>query len=211
VVDLLAPDEPAAPPAPAFVATGFPPPLRNAAPDLPIPGEPVDIEVPRDRPPTPLSPALEVGVGGHAGDPFQQLKRRRDRVAAQAAEAFAEVHKLRTQALRRATQAEHNATLAAHARNRAGRMVRDTRRVEKTGRQRPADMPNTDDAFTDVHKFRTEALKRAQQAEHGAQKVSQARERAARLLAEQRELEAEMAKLRRLRTAVDSRQEAHAS
>jgi len=201
VVDLLA-DEPAAAPAPTFVAAGFPAPVPNVGPHVPIPGEPDDLHLPARRA---GAPAAAIDVDGYVGDPYEQIKRRRDRVAAQAAEAFREVHKLRTEALRRASQAEHNASLAAHARTRAGRMVRDTRRVESQGRLRSNDLPSSQDAFGDVHTFRTEALKRAQQAEHGAQKVSQARERATRLLAEQRGLEAEMAKLQRLRSAVAAR------
>jgi hypothetical protein len=176
---------------------GFPAPLRKVSPAVPIPGEP-DEFLPADAP-SPTSRAAQVDA--FSGDPFQQLARRRERVAAQAAEAFREVHKLRTEALRRASQAEHNASLAAHARTRAGRMARDTRRVESQGRRRPSQVPTSEDAYHDVHRFRTEALKRAQQAEHGAQNVAQARERATRLLAEQREIEAEMAKLQRLRNA----------
>jgi hypothetical protein len=201
VVDLLA-EEPEAPALPAFMAAGFPPPLTNAGPHVPIPGEPDDLPTTRHRA---TEPAAGPVAEGYVGDPYEQVKQRRDRVATQAAEAFREVHVLRTEALRRASQAEHNASLAAHARNRAGRMVRDTRRVESQGRVRSAEMPNSQDAFADVHTFRTEALKRAQQAEHGAAKVAQARERATRLLAEQRELEAEMAKLQRLRTAAAAR------
>jgi hypothetical protein len=202
VVDLLA-DEPqvVALPGPAIVADGFPAPLPNVGPHVPIPGEPDDLHLPAHRA---SAPAAAIDLEGYVGDPYEQIKRRRDRVAAQAADAFREVHKLRTEALRRASQAEHNASLAAHARARAGRMVRDTRRVEAQGRLRAEDLPSSQDAFDDVHTFRTEALKRAQQAEHGAQKVAQARERATRLLAEQRELEGEMAKLQRLRRAVRS-------
>ncbi len=190
------------PPAPApYVASGFPPPVPMPRADQPLPGEPDDLTL------------SGVAAGDEDGelalpdtattgiDPFLALTRKRDKVAAQAAEAFQEVHRLRTEALRRASQAEHNATLATGARGRAGRMVRDTRRVEAQGRRRPGDVPNADDAYGDVHHFRTEALKRAQQAEHGAMKVSQARERANRLLVEQRQIEAEMAKMTRLRNA----------
>jgi hypothetical protein len=201
VVDLLADEPRAVDVTPAFVADGFPPPVPSAAAHVPIPGEPDDLELPAHR----ASVRAPKNLEGYAGDPYEQIKQRRDRVAAQAAEAFREVHRLRTEALRRASQAEHNASLAAHARTRAGRMVRDTRRVESQGRHRPHEMPNSQDAFGDVHKFRTEALRRAQQAEHGAQNVAQARERATRLLAEQRELEAEMARLQRLRSALASR------
>ena len=168
---------------------------------MPLPGEPDDFFCPPPRLPERRGAADASACDAFTGDPYQQLARRRARVAAQAAEAFREVHKLRTEALRRASQAEHNASLAANARTRAGRMVRDTRRVEAQGRRRPSHVPEPDDAYGDVHRFRTEALKRAQQAEHGAQSVAQARERATRLLAEQRQIEAEMAKLQRLRTA----------
>jgi hypothetical protein len=203
IVDLLTaePPEPELLVTPAFVATGFPPPVSNAGPDVPIPGEPDDLHRPSTTPAAKASGPLSPNKAeSYAGDPYTALQRRRDRVAAQAAETFREVHKLRTQALRRASQAEHNASLATGARTRAGRMARDTKRSTAQGWRRPADAPTAKDAFDDVHHFRTEALKRAQQAEHGAQRVSQARERAARLLAEQRELEAEMAKLQRLRT-----------
>lgn len=179
-----------------YVATGFPRPVPTLAADEPIPGEPDELDVREYRSTAPPA-VVDVDLGT---DPYLQIKRRRDRVAAQAAETFREVHRLRTEALRRASQAEHNASLATGARSRAGRMVRDIRRVESQGRRRPSDMPSSDDAYDDVHHFRTEALKRAQQAEHGAQKVSQARERAARLLTEQRQLEAEMARMQKRRT-----------
>ncbi len=201
IVDLLAAEapEPELLVTPAFVASGFPPPVSNVGHEVPIPGEPddSDLPVPAASATGPLSPNK---AESYAGDPYTALRRRRDRVAAQAAETFREVHKLRTQALRRASQAEHNAALATGARTRAGRMARDAKRSTAHGWRRPADAPTATDAFHDVHHFRTEALKRAQQAEHGAQRVAQARERAARLLAEQRELEAEMAKLQRLRS-----------
>jgi hypothetical protein len=58
-------------------------------------------------------------------------------------------------------------------------------------------VPDADDAFHDVHRFRVEALRRAHEAEHGAEAVARARERATRLLGEQRRLEAEMSRLRR--------------
>jgi hypothetical protein len=183
-------------PSSPYVATGFPQPVPTLAADEPIPGEPDELDVREYRSTAPPA-VVDVDLGT---DPYLQIKRRRDRVAAQAAETFREVHRLRTEALRRASQAEHNASLATGARTRAGRMVRDIRRVESQGRHRPSDMPSSDDAYDDVHHFRTEALKRAQQAEHGAQKVSQARERAARLLTEQRQLEAEMARMQKRRT-----------
>jgi hypothetical protein len=172
---------------------------------VPIPGEPGEPPAGRLGRSRPDERVVDLSVDPLQGDPYEQLRRRRDNVATQVAEAFQDVHRLRTEALRRASQAEHNASLAAHARTRAGRMVRDTRRGEAQGRVRPDAVPSSQDAFGDVHTFRTEALKRAQQAEHGAQKVSQARERASRLLAEQRQLEAEMAKLQRLRRPVGSR------
>jgi hypothetical protein len=202
-VDEIVADEPRfiAPPA----VTGFPPPTRRVSAAVPLPGEPDDFFTPSEPTATGAADTRD-GVDAFSGDPYQQLARRRARVAAQAAEAFREVHKLRTEALRRASQAEHNASLAAHARTRAGRMVRDTRRVEAQGRRRPSQVPSHEDAYGDVHRFRTEALKRAQQAEHGAQSVAQARQRAGRLLAEQREIEAEMAKLQRLRTAAATMQ-----
>jgi hypothetical protein len=202
VVDLLSaePPDPELLVTPAFVATGFPPPVSNAGPKVPIPGEPDDLHLPAAPAATTNGPLSPNKAESYAGDPYTALQRRRDRVAAQAAETFREVHKLRTQALRRASQAEHNASLATSARTRAGRMARDTKRSTTQGWRRPPDAPTAKDAFGDVHHFRTEALKRAQQAEHGAQRVAQARERAARLLAEQRELEAEMAKLQRLRS-----------
>lgn len=201
-VDEIVADEPRfiAPPA----VTGFPPPTRRVSAAVPLPGEPDDFFTPSE--PAATGADTGNGVDAFSGDPYQQLARRRARVAAQAAEAFREVHKLRTEALRRASQAEHNASLAAHARTRAGRMVRDTRRVEAQGRRRPSQVPSHEDAYGDVHRFRTEALKRAQQAEHGAQSVAQARQRAGRLLAEQREIEAEMAKLQRLRAAAATMQ-----
>jgi hypothetical protein len=201
VVDLLTDEPHAIEVPPALAVDGFPAAVPNVGAHVPIPGEPDDLDLPARRAAVRAPKELE----GYAGDPYEQIKHRRDRVAAQAAEAFRDVHRMRTEALRRASQAEHNAALAAHARTRAGRMVRDTRRVESQGRHRPAEMPNSHDAFGDVHKFRTEALKRAQQAEHGAQNVAQARERATRLLAEQRDLEAEMAKLQRLRRALAGR------
>jgi hypothetical protein len=45
-----------------------------------------------------------------------------------------------------------------------------------------------------VHDLRIESLKRAAEAEHGAERVAMLREKAARLLSEQRRLETEMAK-----------------
>jgi hypothetical protein len=199
-------DAPIAPP--RLVPARAPRPL---GPHDPIPGEP-DTDGFVLAPPRPADPeagdeAEGDGAGreGFVGDPFEMLRTKRDRVAMQVAEAFREVHKLRTESLRRASQADHNASLAASARTRAGRMVRDSRAVEAQGRYRPDDVPTADDAFDDVHRFRTASLKRAQQAEHGAQHVAQARQRASRLLAEQRDIEAEMARLQRLRAFTRSR------
>src|SRR5690606_21326234 len=93
--------------------------------------------------------------------PYEALRRRRDRVAKQAAEAFADVHRLRTESLRRASQAEHKAELATSARVRAARMARESRKYEAEGRTRSAAVPNAGDAFNDVHRFRVEALRRA--------------------------------------------------
>ena len=56
-------------------------------------------------------------------------------------------------------------------------------------------MPTATDAFDDVHRFRVDALRRASEAERGAQSVAAARGRAAELLKEQRAIEAEMARL----------------
>jgi hypothetical protein len=210
-IDDLVDDAPAAtrPAGRATTAsTGLPPKPRRFSPATPLPGEPDDFFEPVAKPAAGTAPRGDT-VDAFSGDPYQQLARRRARIAAQAAEAFQEVHKLRTEALRRASQAEHNASLAANARTRAGRMVRDTRRVESQGRRRPSQVPSHEDAYGDVHRFRTEALKRAQQAEHGALNVAQARERATRLLAEQREIEAEMAKLQRLRNAAAAVQKPH--
>jgi hypothetical protein len=186
---------------------------RPLGPQDPLPGEPDTdgfLVAPRSNG---TDPAIDPDADteddtereGLVGDPYEMLRSKRDRVAMQVAEAFREVHNLRTESLRRASQAEHNASLAASARTRAGRMVRDSRAVEAQGRRRPDEVPTADDAFDDVHRFRTAALKRAQQAEHGAQHVSQARERASRLLAEQRDIEAEMARLQRLRAFSRSR------
>ena len=123
--------------------------------------------------------------------------KRGDRVAAQAALAFAQVHRLRTESLRRASQAEHNAELATTARARAARMTQESRKYEAQGRVRSLAVPDAGDAFQDVHRFRVEALRRAHEAVHGAEAVAQARERATRLLREQRKIEAEMGRLNR--------------
>lgn len=160
-------------------------------PDRPLPGEP-------DEPvssPSFGGRAGELPIAGYVPDAYATLLERRDAVAEQVAEAFADLHRMRTETLRRAAQAEHNAELATSARNRAARIVRDTRRQQHHGRERPDEFPDSDDAFDDVHRFRTEALRQAAQAEHGAEGVARARERANRLLAEQRKIEVELRKI----------------
>ncbi len=172
------------------------PPTLDEAPWAPIPGEPGD-DYPMGPPrrparveETPDGPAL-------VASPYDALRRRRDRVAAQAELAFTQVHRLRTESLRRASQAEHNAELATTARVRAARMTRESRKYEAQGRVRSLAVPDASDAFHDVHRFRVEALRRAHEAAHGAEAVAQARERATRLLKEQRKIEAEMGRLSR--------------
>jgi len=172
------------------------PPTLDVAPWAPIPGEPGD-DYPMGPPrrparveETPDGPAL-------VASPYEALRRRRDRVAAQAELAFAQVHRLRTESLRRASQAEHNAELATTARARAARMTQESRKYEAQGRVRSLAVPDAGDAFQDVHRFRVEALRRAHEAVHGAEAVAQARERATRLLREQRKIEAEMGRLNR--------------
>jgi len=183
-------------PAERPVVPYFPPPAVDLPPWAPIPGEPgADLVLGPPRRPgklttTPEGPRV-------VASPYESLRRRRDRVAAQAAAAFAEVHRIRTESLRRASQAEHNAELATTARSRAARMAREARRYEAQGRARNAAVPDATDAFDDVHRFRVEALRRAHEAEHGAEVVAQARARAGRLLKEQRRIEAEMRRLER--------------
>lgn len=160
-------------------------------PTRPLPGEP-------DEPvamPSFAGRSGELPITGYVPDAYTTLLERRDSVAVQVAEAYSDLHRMRTEALRRAAQAEHNAELATSARNRAARIVRDTRRQAVQGRERPEEFPDPDDAFDDVHRFRTEALRQAAQAEHGAESVARARERASRLLAEQRKIEAELRKI----------------
>lgn len=159
--------------------------------DRPLPGEP-------DEPvsaPSFAGRAGELPIAGYVPDAYATLLERRDAVAEQVAEAYVDLHRMRTETLRRAAQAEHNAELATSARNRAARIVRDTRRQQHRGRERSEEVPDSDDAFDDVHRFRTEALRQAAQAEHGAEGVARARERANRLLAEQRKIEAELRKI----------------
>jgi hypothetical protein len=148
-------------------------------------------EVELDLEPEPGAPRVVSldEVDGPDDDPAAALRRARDRVAAQAAAAFAELHRLRTKTLQRAAQAEHHAVLAASARTRA---LRDAR-------------PETDDGLRtdvspEVHRLRREAMRRATEAKLGVDAVAQARQRAGKLLAEQRRLEAQMHQLERART-----------
>jgi hypothetical protein len=159
---------------------------------VPLPCEPDDdaLFAPTARAPLPA----RVPAPSGPASPYEQLRRRRDRVARQAVDAFALVHDLRTAALRKASQAEHRAALAATARSRAARIAREDR---PSGRTRAAEVPGPAAAFDDVHRLRVEALRGAAAAEHGADAVARARERAHRLLEEQRRLEAEMSRLRR--------------
>ncbi|MGQ0825044.1 MAG: hypothetical protein ACT4OX_08475 [Actinomycetota bacterium] len=172
------------------------PPAPIDAPWMPLPGEPNGVALvgPPRRPAllfeTPTGPAL-------AASPYDALRHRRDRIAAEVAAAYSQVHRIRTESLRRAVQAEHNAELAATARGRAGRMARESRRYEAQGRHRTVAVPDAADAFVDVHRFRVEALRRAQEAGHGAEAVTRARARAAKLLTEQRRIETEMEKATR--------------
>lgn len=183
-------------PAPAAPAAWYPPPALPTEPWTPVPGEP-DAEL-FVGPPRRPSRIVDTGDGPSlVAGPYEALRLRRDRVARQAAAAFAEVHKLRTESLRRASQAEHNAELATTARSRATRMTRESRKYEAQGRVRSRAVPDAGDAFQDVHRFRVEALRRAHEAEHGAEAVANARQRATRLLADQRRIEAEMHKMRR--------------
>jgi plasmid maintenance system antidote protein VapI len=96
--------------------------------------------------------------------------------------------------LRRASQAETSAERAAVARERASRLVREGRRLDEVGRRVSAEVPAAHDSWRAVHDLRIESLKRAAEAEHGAERVAMLREKAARLLSEQRRLETEMAK-----------------
>jgi len=176
----------------AFLA----PSSAAAAPWVPIPGEP-DGEL-YVGPPMRPTRLFETPTGPTpASSPYESLRQRRDRIAAEVQAAFQEVHRVRTESLRRSVQAEHNATLASTARHRAGRMAREAQRYEAQGRNRNAAVPGAADAYEDVHRFRVEALRRAQEAGHGGGAVKQARARAMKLLAEQRRIEAEMAKATR--------------
>jgi hypothetical protein len=160
-------------------------------PTQPLPGEPYE-SVPIDarRAVDPPRPRL----AGAPLDAFESLRRQRDHIAVQVEAAYQQVHAARTDALRRASQAEQHAELAATARERAGRLVREGRRRSAVGRRVAADMPAPPDSFRKVHELRVESLKRAAEAEHGAERVAMLREKAARLLVEQRRLESEMAK-----------------
>ncbi len=179
-------------------------------PSQPLPGEPTERLVrPALRSAPELTSRLVERVGdGTAGlypharaaisdappDTFEMLRRQRDHIAAQVQSAYREVHAVRTDALRRASQAEASADRAATARERAARLVREGRRLDESGRRRSAEVAAPEDSFRAVHELRIESLQRAAQAEHGAERVQMLREKAARLLAEQRRLEAEMAK-----------------
>jgi hypothetical protein len=192
-----------------FLPTGFPPSNDAWDPTRPLPGEPDDLEL---RAPMRSGARLAERLGERVGDTthellaprrpvsdtppdaFEMLRRQRDHIAGQVQAAYREVHAVRTDALRRATQAEQHAELAATARERAGRLVREGRRLDAEGRRMGAEAPAPRDSFRQVHEFRVESLKRAAEAEHGAERVAMLREKAARLLAEQRRLEAEMTK-----------------
>ncbi len=179
-------------------------------PSQPLPGEPTDRAVrPALRSAPELAARLVEGVGDDSAgvfprsraaigeappDTFEMLRRQRDHIAAQVQSAYREVHAVRTDALRRASQAEASAERAATARERAARLVREGRRLDEAGRRRSAEVAAPEDSFRAVHELRIDSLKRAAEAEHGAERVQMLREKAARLLAEQRRLEAEMAK-----------------
>lgn len=183
-------------PEPAAPARWIAPPDLDLPPWAPIPGEPGDYGL--VGPPRRPARVVDTEQGpGLAASPYEALRRRRERLAKQVAQAFADVHRTRTESLRRASQAEHNAELATSARVRATRMAQESRRYEAQGRRRSAAVPDAGDAFHDVHRFRVEALRRAHEAEHGAESVSRVRERAARLLEELRRIDAEMARLHR--------------
>jgi hypothetical protein len=189
---------------PRVVATGFPPAPRGWDPSQPLPGEPDEAPRLGGRSRGGVAARLSVRVGNTTEavvptaatipDAFETLRRQRDHIARQVAAAYGEVHAVRTDALRRASQAEQHAELAATARARAGRLVREGRRLSAVGRRVGAEVAAPHDSFHKVHELRVESLKRAAEAEHGAERVAMLREKAARLLAEQRRLEAEMTK-----------------
>lgn len=174
--------------------TGFPVGPGEFDPTQPLPGEPYESVPIEARRASDREQARPRPITGAPPDAFEALRRQRDHIAAQVQAAYQQVHAARTDALRRASQAEQHAELAATARERAGRLVREGRRLSAVGRQVAADMPAPHDSFRKVHELRVESLKRAAEAEHGAERVAMLREKAARLLAEQRRLEAEMAK-----------------
>jgi hypothetical protein len=125
-------------------------------------------------------------------DAYEVLRRQRDHIARQVELAYREVHAARTDALRRATQAESQAEQAVAARERTSRMGRDRRRRDQDRGRVPA--PPNREGVRLAHDLRVEALKRAAEAEHGAGRVALLRDKAARLLAERRRLEREMAR-----------------
>jgi hypothetical protein len=125
-------------------------------------------------------------------DAYEVLRRQRDHIARQVELAYREVHAARTDALLRATQAETQAEQAVAARERTSRMGRDRRRRDQDRGRVPA--PPNREGVRQAHDLRVEALKRAAEAEHGAGRVALLRDKAARLLAEQRRLEREMAR-----------------
>jgi hypothetical protein len=184
-------------------------------PSQPLPGEPEDRPLRRQMRSAPqLAARLTESVGDSTHevfaadrrvpsgppDAYEMLRRQRDHIARQVQRAYADVHSVRTDALRRASQAESSAERAATARERAARLVREGRRLDEVGRRVSAEVPAAHDSWKAVHELRIESLKRAAEAEHGAERVAMLREKAARLLSEQRRLEAEMAKQLALRT-----------
>ena len=191
------------------VVPGPPPALDAWDPSRPLPGEPDDRTIRaqmRSAPQLAARLVEEVGDTSRAvfaprrpeldgpPDAYEMLRRQRDHIARQVQRAYADVHAVRTDALRRASQAEASAERAATARERAARLVREDRRLDEAGRRVSAEVPAAHDSWKAVHELRVDSLKRAAEAEHGAERVGMLREKAARLLSEQRRLEAEMAK-----------------
>ncbi len=191
-------------------ASAGPPAIRDEwDPSQPLPGEPEDRPLRQQMRSAPLLAARlteSVGESTHEvfsarrpaidgpPDAYEMLRRQRDHIARQVQRAYADVHSVRTDALRRASQAETSAERAAIARERASRLVREGRRLDEVGRRVSAEVPAAHDSWRAVHDLRIESLKRAAEAEHGAERVAMLREKAARLLSEQRRLETEMAK-----------------
>jgi hypothetical protein len=174
----------------------IPPPAVDMSPLAPVPGEPPEMLFPQPRALIALTEQRQVLIDLEpAANPYEALRARHARVVQQVAAAYEEVHRVRTESLRRASEAEHSAELAATARKRAERVKHEIGRYTQSGRHRSAAMPTATDAFDDVHRFRVDALRRASEAERGAQSVAAARARAAELLKEQRAIEAEMARL----------------